>query len=488
VGNGEEAGSHTLEIGFKDDGSLTAVKGHTEQCYNFARQMENLEEGCKCENLYCVASYYYDNHGTYSCYKDRGTLTNIVSEVFDQIATALDMDPVDVALVNDGSYGKDMAWLDENVKAQQGFDPTRDSLKECLEIGKTAFDWDSKWHLPGTKILPNGNYHGVAFRWTNAWGHSPSRVATGIRMHKDGTAVLLAQSCDIGVNRNTTYCQVAADELGLKYENVFMQSAEYSGFDTKEPGGSSGLNGTLPGIVGAARNLKQLLLEFALEPLPGSGGFFGPPTPATPSPFEGKTTADLDIKDGLVFEKANPGNTMEVVKLAAAHANATPNKLFAWDYPPAVTDQKYALGKQLYFMEVEVDPDTGKVYVKKLVIVNDAGKLITPESFEGQQYGGSYMGIGRSNQEEVIWDPTEGVKLTDDLINYPIALMNDCESMEYYQIETGLGYTAYGTFGIGESGGANVCNLTRYAVHNAIGKWVDLKTKPDKILKALGKV
>jgi CO/xanthine dehydrogenase Mo-binding subunit len=98
------------------------------------------------------------------------------------------------------------------------------------------------------------------------------------------------------------------------------------------------------------------------------------------------------------------------------------------------------------------------------------------------------MGIGRSNQEEVIWDPLEGVKLTDDLINYPIALMNDCEAMECYQIETGLNYCAYGASGIGESGGANVCNLTRYAVHNAIGKWVDLKTKPDKILKALGKI
>jgi hypothetical protein len=41
--------------------------------------------------------------------------------------------------------------------------------------------------------------------------------------------------------------------------------------------------------------------------------------------------------------------------------------------------------------------------------------------------------------------------------------------------------------GVGENPAACTASLTRYAVHNAIGKWVDLKTTPDKILKALGK-
>jgi CO/xanthine dehydrogenase Mo-binding subunit len=147
----------------------------------------------------------------------------------------------------------------------------------------------------------------------------------------------------------------------------------------------------------------------------------------------------------------------------------------------------YCMGRQCYFQEVEVDPDTGKVYVKKVVVVNDAGQVICPEAYEGQQMGGTYMGIGRSNTEQLIWDLNEGVKLNDNLIGYDIALINDCGPIECHHIESHLGYTGYGAFGVGESAAANGCSLTRYSVHNAIGKWVDLKTTPDKILKALGK-
>ena len=98
------------------------------------------------------------------------------------------------------------------------------------------------------------------------------------------------------------------------------------------------------------------------------------------------------------------------------------------------------------------------------------------------------MGIGRCNTEQIIWDPQEGVRLTDNLIDYRIALMNDCGPMDCYQVETGLSHGPYGATGIGESAGACVASLSRYAVHNAIGKWVDLKTTPEKILKALGKI
>jgi CO/xanthine dehydrogenase Mo-binding subunit len=55
--------------------------------------------------------------------------------VFDRVAAELGMDPIDVAIKNDGAKGHDMAWLTEQ-KEEVGFTP-RDSLKECLEKGKT---------------------------------------------------------------------------------------------------------------------------------------------------------------------------------------------------------------------------------------------------------------------------------------------------------------------------------------------------------------
>jgi CO/xanthine dehydrogenase Mo-binding subunit len=84
------------------------------------------------------------------------------------------------------------------------------------------------------------------------------------------------------------------------------------------------------------------------------------------------------------------------------------------------------MNRQVYFTEVEVNPDTGQTTVTNVVTVYDCGKLINPDSLEGQQYGVLYMGLGRSNAECVYLDPQTGVRfLNDNLIVYPVYLMND---------------------------------------------------------------
>ena len=58
-----------------------------------------------------------------------------------------------------------------------------------------------------------------------------------------------------------------------------------------------------------------------------------------------------------------------------------------------------------------MDTETGEVEVTKVVNVNDVGKAISPETVEGQMYGGTYMGVGRALTEEMVWDPQTGVLL-----------------------------------------------------------------------------
>jgi xanthine dehydrogenase molybdenum-binding subunit len=147
------------------------------------------------------------------------------------------------------------------------------------------------------------------------------------------------------------------------------------------------------------------------------------------------------------------------------------------------------MGRQVHFMEVEVDTETGWVEVTKVVNVNDPGKAISPEGCNAQQYGGTGMGIGRSRTEEVVYDPQTGVKLSDNLIEYKFTGMLDYGPIDCHLVETGLGYGAYGTMGIGENIGAATSTLIGPAIYNALGIWVDdFPTTPDKILKALGKI
>jgi CO/xanthine dehydrogenase Mo-binding subunit len=211
--------------------------------------------------------------------------------------------------------------------------------------------------------------------------------------------------------------------------------------------------------------------------------------PSRPAFFPNKKPEELDIKDSVIFEKAHP----ESKKTLAQIAEALTYYLFVWDYTMAHTgrggvEHEYGMVRQAHFVEIEVDPDTGGIEILKQVSVNDGGKVINPDAFNGQQYGGAYMGLSRSTKETLYFDPKTGLALNDNLIGYPVNVMNDVASIDCAIVETGLGYAPYGSCGVGEDGGACNHTIMPTAVYNAIGKYVDSEpVTPDKILKALGK-
>ena len=123
-----------------------------------------------------------------------------------------------------------------------------------------------------------------------------------------------------------------------------------------------------------------------------------------------------------------------------------------------------------------------------MVNVNDVGKAISPETVEGQQYGGTYMATGRALSEEMVWDPQTGVLLNGNFLDYKFATMLDCGPIETIIKETGLGHGPYRACGVAEDIATVVPALLGPAVYNAIGKWIDdYPITPDKVLKALGK-
>jgi xanthine dehydrogenase molybdenum-binding subunit len=148
------------------------------------------------------------------------------------------------------------------------------------------------------------------------------------------------------------------------------------------------------------------------------------------------------------------------------------------------------MGRQAHFQEIEVDPETGQVEVTKIVTAQDLGQVISPETCDGQNYGGHIMGYGRAYTDREFFDPTTGVMLNDNLYAYPVPTILDCTlDIESTYIENHLGVSPYGAYGIAESASAIGANMSQIAVYSAIGKWIDdLPITPDKILKALGKI
>jgi CO/xanthine dehydrogenase Mo-binding subunit len=492
-----ETGTAHYKVGYNNDGTIVAVRIDTFQKTG-VEITEKYLHILKTPNFCVHERHSFWNRPHEACWKDGGANCTFVNLIINKVAACLGMDPTEVQLINDGAEGHDPQWLDENVKKPYGL-PLTDSLKEVIKAGKAAFDWENKWHPPGTKKLPNGKMHGVGFYAVPSWttgvrmGNSP-----GISLDKDGTANIFFRRCDTGQSAPTTYCQIVADEVGLRYEDVKIEFKEYFSFEAAPPGSSAGMSYNSYALILNARKLKKLVLEYAVNPFTGS--VHAPPfaiwaSPAIPSPFKGKSVEELDIKDGLIFEKANPGNALPVKTIISTHPNS---KLMNMGEPFFVAimpdelpkvEKKYYLAKQCCFIEVEVDTETGQVDVTKLVRPYDVGQSINPDVNEQQLYGGAYQGLGVSGTEEIYYDPQTGVRLNDNLIGYPVLTMLDTGPIECPIVETHLGFSAYGLYGCSEAGKAAVAAaLLVPAVYNAIGKWIeDTPVTPDKVLRALGK-
>jgi len=478
-------GTYKFKVGFKNDGTITAVKVETiavePGLFTKWDQVSKLFKGSKIPNIQLHAEYPMTNTGERHCSKHGAPACLVHYVVINLVADALGMDPTEVALKNDGCVGHDINWIYEHIAKKQGFDTTRWSLKECIDIGKKIIGWNEKWHKPGAKRLPDGKYHGMAFGYTISWSHDtppqfrgferpPIRVY--LSLNSDGSLRIIAYRSDTGIDSATTYSVIVADEMGLRLEDVYIERSSMKEFTLRGQGGSSGAAANTPLLVYAARKMKRKILDVAIR-LPQ---------------FKGRVPEELDIKDSVIFEKANPENAVSIADFAKGPGaglgvEASISELWKEQSPP--TEQP-CMVRQVTFVEVKVDPETGQVDITHVVRVYDCGKVINLGTVKGQLY--PYWGIGRGLTEALYHDPITGIWLNDNFVQYPILLMNDIKKIDIQFIESGLAYGAYGLCGCSEAGAAATTPIVPLAVYNAIGKWIeDWPTTPDRVLKALGK-
>jgi CO/xanthine dehydrogenase Mo-binding subunit len=488
-----------FKVGFKKDGTITAVKIKSLFANLSFEAGLHFLENCRIRNIESETIVAQVNKGPVMAIRcEQLPPAFALIHVFNHVAAELDIDPIEVALKNDGVDGKDMTYLAE-FKHTNGF-PVRDSLKECIEAGKKAMGWDEKWHPPGTKKLANGRMHGMGFIWDHEWDDNRGAAAAGLMIQQDGTVSIIALRSDVGVNAESTYCEVVAEELGMRYEDVFFRQQDDVHLPLMTPDGSCNLTTNGYVMKKLAIKAKKKLLELATATV-------NVIERDVPPPFPNMTHEDLDIKDSIIYVKKNPSmkkTVAEVVKdLAgsyekpgaseyAAIQNTTHEPIYVWAYHRqgrlGTEPGRHRLCRQVHFCEIEVDPETGEVDVIKVVNVNDVGKAISPETVQGQQYGGTNMGVGRNRSEEYIWDPQTGVLLNGNLLDYKFSSMLDVGPIETVIVETGMGLGPYGSVGVGEDVANDTTFLLHGAVYNAIGQWVDDgPITPSKVLKALGK-
>jgi xanthine dehydrogenase molybdenum-binding subunit len=482
----DEAGTYQCKVGAKRDGTITAYHWNMLGVRNPA--IDKTPECTAIRNVRGSQQWAFTNRGFLESVRHGAPSCVPHNIMFDRVAAELELDPIDVALKNDGCSGHSWDWVTQYQK-DNGF-PQRQSLREVIARGKEAIDWDRKRHPPGTLKLPNQRMHGMGFMSINEWGMGLKGIlADGYAclMLRDGKVAIIGMRCDPGVDTESGYRHCVACEMGLKFEDTVIQErrSDNNVYHFAEPGGSYGTISTTPQLILAARQLKKKILKYAVAERQGEDSFFPAMKPD-----------DLDIKESVIFEKLNPQNKRPVEEVANAfwHTDPAIAHPVTPDLGGLTSEGKpdphlYAMSRQAHFIEVEVDTETGEVFVHNLVCVNDVGHLFNPRGAEGQQYGGAYMALGRNATEEKICCPRTGVGLNYDHINYRLGTMNDYPVIQCILHESRLGYSSYGSCGIGENVGAALSAIASGAVYNAIGKWIiDFPITPDKVLKALGKI
>jgi len=193
----------------------------------------------------------------------------------------------------------------------------------------------------------------------------------------------------------------------------------------------------------------------------------------------------LDVTDGVIFEKGAPEHSLPVKDLLWK-GDMVPILVTVSRKPDAA---RSGVPYVACFAEVEVDTETGRVEVLRLVVVNDCGTVMFPTGAEAQQVGGQCIGLGETLTEEIVYDEATGVPLSFNWIDYKIPTMVDVPAVEPVLMEVWRGAGDYGACGIGESVLCCTPRAIANAIYNATGARIDdIPITPEKVLRALGKL
>ncbi len=136
-------------------------------------------------------------------------------------------------------------------------------------------------------------------------------------------------------------------------------------------------------------------------------------------------------------------------------------------------------------VDVEVDPDTGKVKLLRSTIAQDAGKAIHPSYVEGQMQGGTAQGLGWALNEEYVYD-SNGILRNTGLLDYRMPTCLDLPMIETIVVEVANPAHPLGIRGVGEVSIVPPPAALANAIYRAIGiRMTDLPMSPPRILKAL---
>ena len=140
-----------------------------------------------------------------------------------------------------------------------------------------------------------------------------------------------------------------------------------------------------------------------------------------------------------------------------------------------------------HLVDVEVDPETGKVQVLRYTAIQDAGKAVHPSYVEGQMQGGSVQGIGWALSEEYLFQE-DGTMANPTMLDYRMPTALDVPMIDTVIVEVPNPSHPYGVRGVGETPIVPPPAAIANAVSHAIGvRLTELPMSPPRVFEQISK-
>lgn len=466
--------SAVAKLGVKNDGTLTALQDkvivdggayYSRNGMTTMAKMGSFAGLYHCPNVFAEADCVYTNVLTTGGIRGYGNseAMSMLEQLVDKAAKQIGMDPIEMRLKNIKRAG------DPDGK---GLPMETCSFEEMIRLGAEKIDWEKKRKQMkeiGTKRYGIGM--AIMADVSGAQPYSIQHRNASIKFNEDGSVSLLVTAYDMGQNLPGTCAQIAAEVLGLRYEDVYVVTGDtdVTMFDTGI-GASAGIYQVGHAVMNAALDAKKNLLERAAKQL-------------------GVTADELDVKDRQIYLKSNPQKGISIAEVAKKaiynfegdHLNISGVGTF--------TPTKNPPPLAVVFAEVEVDIETAEVKPLKILYVADSGRIINPATAEGQVEGGIASAIGYSLTEQTVINKKTGVLQSNNFNSYRFPTTFEIPEIEVIFYEEAVPSGPFGAKGLGHGTTVAVNPAIANAIYDAVGVFLtSMPATPEKIWEAMKKL
>jgi CO/xanthine dehydrogenase Mo-binding subunit len=391
----------------------------------------------------------------------------VMSSMVSMMARDLGLDPVEVMLKNVVREGDTLV---------SGAKINSSGLEEAIKTVADKIGWEEK----SKKKTPHrgiGFACGAQQSGNRMGGHFASSAV--VKISEDGTVNLIHGGTELGQGCDTIFTQMVAEVLGLTMDDVHIEMED--SHDAVLDSGMFGDRCTVwsgNAVVAAAEDARRQLGEIAAKML-------------------GVNADDLVFGDKNVYVKNAPGKQVPFLRLVRQAQYSLGRCIYGhgtWA-PPGAAIADFTSGQAEHHtpsfsfvaqaIELEVDPESGRIKLLESVAADDCGQPINPLLVEGQMDGGSVHMIGHALYERSAYDE-KGASLNSSFRDFKEPVAPDVPPMSDYHIHTNEPTGPFGAKGAGETCTTAIMAAIRNAVEDAAGiRLTDPPFTPEAVRTAI---